>query len=286
MVASLLAGGCTVALKLGYNQGPTLLYWWAHGYADFDGDQAHRVRELIDQWFRWNRREGLPDYTELLQRAQTQVQQPVQTPQAVCAFGDEVRQRVRVAWDHALPSVAEVLLTLTPEQVDGVERRFEKNNRKFRDEFLTGTRDDRLKAQVKKARERFKMVYGALDEAQARRLAQLLSASPYEPELWLAERRLLQQEVLQLMRALQSARSAGTSPGVLMQQAQQGLRRLQQHAEQSPREAYRQQQQRVLAYNCQVTAEMHNGMDTAQRVAAREKLQRWHEDVMALQRGS
>ena len=285
MVAA-LGAGCTMALKLGYNQGPTLLYWWANGYADFEGEQAQRVRQLIDQWFRWNRREALPDYAQLLERAQTQVQQPVLTPQAFCAFGDEVKQRVRVAWDHALPSVAEVLLTLSPEQIQAVERRFEKNNRKFRDEFLSGSREARLKAQTKKMRERLKDIYGRLTDAQEQRLEQLVAASPYEPELWLAERRLLQQEALQQLRGLQAAKAAGARDDQLMPRAQQALRLLQQHAERSPREAYRQQQQRVQDHNCLLSAEMHNTMSPAQRAAGREKLGRWHDDVLALHRGS
>jgi hypothetical protein len=281
-----LGAGCTMALKLGYNQGPTLLYWWANGYADFEGEQAQRVKQLIEQWFRWNRREGLPDYAQLLERAQTQVQQPVLTPQAFCSFGEDVKQRVRLAWDHALPSVAEVMLTLTPEQIQNIERRFDKNNRKFRDEFLSGTREARLKAQAKKMRERLKDVYGSVSDAQEQRLSQLLAASPYDPEVWLGERRLLQQEALQQMRALQAAKAAGAGDEQLMPRAQQALRLLQQHAERSPREAYRQQQQRVQEYNCLLSAEMHNLTSPAQRVAGREKLQRWHDDVQALQRGS
>lgn len=274
-----------MALKLGYSQGPTLLYWWADGYADFEGGQAQRVKQLIDQWFRWNRREALPQYAQVIERVQTQVQQPVLTPQAFCALNDEVRQHVRIAWDHALPSAAEVVLTLSPQQLRHMERKFEKNNTKFRDEFLSGPRERRLKAQVKKAQERLKNVYGSLTDAQEERLSQLLAASPYDPELWLAERRMLQQEGLQVLRGLQSARAAGGDPVALMQQAQQALRTLQQHAERSPREGYRQHHQRVQDYNCQLTAEMHNSMSPAQRSAAREKLQRWHDDVLALQRG-
>lgn len=274
-----------MALKLGYNQGPTLLYWWMNSYVDFEGGQADRAKQLIGLWFRWNRREALPDYAMLLERAQTQVQQPVLTPQAFCGVADEVRQRVRTAYGHAVPSLAELALTLTPEQLQNLEKRFEKNNRKFRDEFLDGGREARLKAQAKKLQERLKTFYGPLNEAQQQRAMQLLAASPYDPDAWLAERRLLQQEALQQLRGLQAERAAGTAPEALMAQAQGALRTLAQHAEQSPREGYRAQQQRVWDYNCHLTAELHNAMTPAQRQAARTKLASMHDDVLTLHRG-
>jgi hypothetical protein len=36
---ALALGGCS-ALRLSYNNAPTLLYWWLDGYADFDKSQG------------------------------------------------------------------------------------------------------------------------------------------------------------------------------------------------------------------------------------------------------
>jgi hypothetical protein len=285
LLGAALLAGCNMALKLGYNQGPTLLYWWADAYADFHGGaQATRVKQLIELWFTWHRRERLPDYAQLLERAQTQVQQPVLTPQVFCGFADELRQRLRTDYDKAVPSIAEAMLTLTPEQLEHVQKKFDKNHRKFRDAFLDPKREDRLKAQAKKVEERLKMVYGSVTDAQHRKLMELLAASPYDPELWLAERRQLQHDALQQLRALQHASAAQPGNPQAMQQAQALLRSIGQQAEQSPRAAYREQQQKVIAYNCLLTAEMHNSMSPTQRQAAVQKIGRWHEDVLALQR--
>ncbi|MED5620460.1 DUF6279 family lipoprotein [Ideonella sp. BN130291] len=282
MVMLALVAGCSVALKITYNQGPTLLYWWMDGYVDFDDDQAPRVRQLIDQWFQWNRQDQLPDYAQLLQRAQTQVLDPVLTPQAMCGMAQEVKRRTMLAYDHAVPSLAEVALTLTPEQLKHLEKKFEKNNAKYRDEFMGPRREDRIKANVKKAVERFELVYGSVDDAQHQRIVQAVSASPYDPELWLAERRLVQQEVLQALRQLQAAKAARAEPAALLGQAQAALRQVAQHVEQSPREAYRPQQQRVWDYNCAFAAQVHNTMSPAQRQYAQRKLKRWEDDVRAL----
>ena len=277
-----LLAGCSMALKLSYNQGPTLLYWWMDGYVDFEADQTPRVKQLIDAWFRWNRRDELPAYAQLLDRTQAQVLDPVLTPQQMCATAQEVKLMLHRAYEQAVPSLAEVALTLTPEQAHTLEKRFQKNNRKFRDEFMDGDRDDRIKAQVKKAQERLELVYGSVDEAQHQRLVQIVSASPYDPDRWLAERQQLQQEMLQALRQLQAARAARTDPGPLMAQAQAALREIGRHTDQSPREAYRAQQQRVWDYNCALAAQMHNTMSPSQRQHAQRKLQRWEEDLRSL----
>lgn len=285
LLGAALLAGCNMALKLGYNQGPTLLYWWADAYADFHGGaQATRVKQLIELWFAWHRRERLPDYAQLLERAQTQVQQPVLTPQVFCGFADEMRQRLRTDYDKAVPSIAEAMLTLTPEQLEHVQKKFDKNHHKFRDAFMDPKRENRLKAQARKVEERLKMVYGSVTDAQHRKLMELLAASPYDPELWLAERRQLQHDALQQLRALQHASAAQPGNPQAMHQAQALLRSIGQQAEQSPRAAYREQQQKVIAYNCLLTAEMHNSMSPAQRQAAVQKIGRWHDDVLALQR--
>jgi len=281
----LLLAGCSVALKITYNQAPTLLYWWMDGYIDFNDQQSPRARQLIEQWLRWNRAQALPDYAELLRRGGTQVLDPVLTPQAMCGMAQEVKARMQTAYEQAVPSFAELALTLTPEQLKHMEKRFKKNNDKFRDEFMPRHREDRLKALVKKAEERVELVYGSVDDAQHERIVQLIAASPYDPELWLAERQAIQQEVLRELRALQAARANGVDASHLTAQAQTALRTVARHVEVSPREAYRPQQQKVWDYNCGFAAQIHNAMSPKQRQYANAKFKRWEDDVRALNAG-
>jgi hypothetical protein len=203
----------------------------------------------------------------------------------MCGAAEEVKREVLLAYEQAVPALAEVALSLTPEQARSIEKRFAKNNAKFRDEYLDGDAEDRLKAQAKKARERFEMVYGSLDDAQEQRLRQLLAASPYDPEQWLAERRLLQQEMLQGLRQLQAQRAGQAQPQQLMPQAQALLRTVARHANESPRPAYRVQQQKVWDYNCALAAQMHEATTPAQRQHAARKFKRWEDDVRALHAG-
>ena len=74
LAVSLLLSGCGLALRLGYNQGPSLALSWLDGYAEFDDAQTLRVRAALDEWFAWHRRTQLPDYADVLARARSELQ--------------------------------------------------------------------------------------------------------------------------------------------------------------------------------------------------------------------
>jgi hypothetical protein len=282
---ALLLGGCSLALKFSYHRGPTLTYWWMNSYVDFNDRQSPRAHALITQWFAWNRTQKLPEYAHLLDQASAQVVQPQIAPAAMCAMADRVEHEMLAGFDQAVPSLAEVALTLTPQQVQHIAERFAKNNDKFRDKFLSGSADERLQARVKEADDRFTAVYGALDDAQRHRLRQLEAASPYDPERWLAEREALHREVLQDLRDLLTARDRGTAHDALVAQAQAAFRAVGEHAAHSPRPDYAALQQKVWDYNCSLASQMHATMNAEQRAHAQHKLLGWLDDVKSLAAG-
>ena len=83
---ALLTTGCT-ALRFGYNQAPTLAYWWLDGYVDLDSAQGERTQAALDTWFRWHRREALPIYAQQLEQVAQQALAPT-TPER---FAAEIR---------------------------------------------------------------------------------------------------------------------------------------------------------------------------------------------------
>jgi len=56
----LLLAACS-SLRLAYNNGDTLLYWWLDAYVDFDSGQKGEVKQDIDDLFRWHRKTQLRD---------------------------------------------------------------------------------------------------------------------------------------------------------------------------------------------------------------------------------
>ena len=269
----LLVSGCS-ALRIGYSQAADLAYWWLDGYADFDGEQTRRVREALAQWFAWHRKTQLPDYAQLLARAQAEVRAET-TPARVCEWQDELLKRAHTAWEQAVPAAAEWALSVTPQQIQHLERRYAKANDEFRDAYLQEGLRERNEATIKRAVERAESLYGRLEDAQRARVAAGMARSPFEPELWLAERKLRQQDALQLLRKL-------GAEGASRAQAESALRVYAEHIERSPREAYRRYSERLAAFNCAFGAGLHNSSSPAQRRAAAGKLSGWEADLRAL----
>ena len=279
----LALAGCSMA-RLAYDQAPNLAYWWIDGYIDVNAEQTPRVREAIDRWFAWHRRSQLPDYAALLARAQRDIGEAT-TPAAVCTWFAEGERRLDAALEEAVPAIAELMLTLTPEQLQHIELRLEKSNDEMRTDFLQPDAADRRTASFKRALDRYETLYGRLDAAQRERLAALQAASTFDPERWLAERRLRQRDMLQTLAAVSAAARSGDRAAAL-QQAQAAARVLAERSTRSPRADYRAYQQRLLQGNCASAATMHNLMTAAQRQTARAKLKDWEDDARALAHGS
>jgi len=272
-LCTLLLAGCS-AVRFGYNQAPELVYWWLDGYADFDATQSPRVREALAQWFAWHRRSQLPDYADLLARAQADVLADT-SPERACRWWAELRRRGELAAEQALPYAAGLIPTLSPQQLQHVERRQAKVNDEFRSEYLARDPAQRLKDSVKRAVERAEFLYGTLDDSQRERVAQLVAASPFDPELWFAERLHRQQDALRVMRRL-------TSEPAPRDTALAALRAHVERTSRSPREHYRRYQERLESFNCGFAAGLHNATTPAQRQAAAARLKGWEVDLRAL----
>jgi hypothetical protein len=272
-IAVLLLAGCS-AVRLVYNQGQTVGYWWLDGYFDFNAEQGNQARAALSDWFRWHRATQLPDYAALLAQAQQQILNDI-TPAEVCRWADEIRRRVETAYMHGVPALASVVRTLEPEQLRQVEKRYQKADVEFRSDFLQATRAEQLAAANKRTVSRAEMIYGRIDDAQRKLIADGIAASPFDAKRWLTERQARQREIVDTLRALQAARADAA-------RTEAALRVFAAHAVLSPRPAYREYQQRLYDYNCALVAKLHNGTTPEQRRHGLERLKGWEDDLRAL----
>ena len=268
-----MLSGCS-ALRIAYGTAPDLVYWWLDGYVDFTDDQTPRVRESLKQWFAWHRKTQLPDYAGMLARAQVEITADT-TPARMCEWQGEIAKRAHVAFDHIAPATAELMLTSTAQQLQHLEGRYLKSNDKFRDEYLQGDPRKRSAATLKRAKDRVESLYGDLDDSQVAFVAEALARSPFDPELWLEERKARQQLALQMAHRL-------GSDSATKEQAQVALRAYVEQLERSPRPEYRRYSEKLAAFNCNFAARLHNVTRPDQRRFAVRKLDGWAGDLRAL----
>ncbi len=274
LALSALLSGCSVALKIGYNQGPSLAFRWLDGYVEFDDAQSQRVRGALDDWFAWHRRTQLPDYADLLARAQTEMQSAA-TPERMCTWSNELRARFDTAIERAVPALAEIVPTLSSQQIANIEKKYVSRNDEYRDDFLQRDPAKRRKAAVKREIERAEDFYGRLDSAQREFVARAMAESPWDGDIAYTERLRRQQDVLTILRRLTKSKA---SAGEAEAEVRAYLRRL----ERSPHETYRHYAVRLVDFNCGFAAALHNLTTAEQRKNAAKKLKGYEDDLRAL----
>ena len=274
LAATLLLSGCGVALRLGYNQGPSLAFRWLDGYAEFDDAQSLRVRGALDEWFAWHRRTQLPDYVELLARARAELPGPA-TAERMCAWSGDLRARFDTAIEHALPAMAEVVPTLSAQQIASIEKRYATKNEEYRGEFLQRDPARRGKAQTEREIERAEDFYGRLDAAQRAFVAKATAESPWDGEMAYAERLRRQNDLLTVVRRLSATRAAPA-------EAETEIRAWLKRAVRSPNETYWRYSTRLVEYNCVYAADLHNLTTPEQRQKAVKKIKGYEDELRAL----
>jgi hypothetical protein len=272
-LALLLTGGCS-ALRFGYNQAADFAYWWLDGYIDFSETQTPQVRDALAAWFAWHRATQLPDYANLLAKAQTEVMAD-STPARVCEWWGLLSTRMGTSLERGVPAAADLMLSVSARQIQHIERRYAKANDEFRDEFMQGDPAKRRKASIERAVERAELLYGKLDDAQREHVARSVTQSPFDADLWFAERKRRQQDALQMLRRI-------VAEGASRDEAQAAARAYMDRTVRSPREDYRRYSDKLASYNCAFAAKLHNMTNPAQRQVAVQKFKGWETDLRAL----
>ena len=274
LAVSVLLSGCGLALRIGYNQGASLALRWLDSYAEFDDAQTLRVRAALDEWFVWHRRTQLPDYADLLARARAELPGSA-TAERMCAWSNDLRARFDTAIEHAVPAMAEIMPTLSAQQIASIEKRYATRNDEYHDDFLHRDPAKRKKAATEREIERAEEFYGRLDDAQRAFVVRAVAESPWDGDMAYAERLRRQQDMLAIVRRLAATRATPA-------EAEAEIRGYLKRIERSPQEAYRRYLARLVDYNCVYAAALHNLTTAEQRQKAAKKLKGYEEELRAL----
>lgn len=274
---SMALAGCS-AVKLGYAALPEVAYWWLDGYLDFEDAQAQRLREDLQRLHAWHRTAELPRVVALLQRMEQLAPNDL-TPAQACAFEPEIRERYVALRDRAEPAVVTNALTLTPDQLKHLERKYARNNREFEKEWMRPPPEEQLDKRIKRVAERMDTLYGSVSDAQRAAIRKQLEATPFPAAEVLAERKRRQQETLALLQRL-------TTQPIPLGEARLAVRGLMQRFTESPDPAWRAYQAAVVQGACGLVAAVHNAATPAQREHAVQRLRGWQRDLQELSAAS
>ncbi len=263
------------AMKLGYQQGDRLAYWWIDNYVDVTSAQEPLTREAIARFFAWHRKSQLPEIASLLQQAKAEVRQPV-TPAMVEHFQDASQQLARRSYEQAMPDMADLLLTLTPDQIARMEKKFAEGNAKYRKKFLNSDPAERVDARFDKVMDYARLVYGDFSGEQEKQIRAAVLPVVENAESRYAERVARQQEWLKMVRYVQA-----TQPS--RPQVMDLLRRFREYWQNPPG---KHAVSHDASHNAGIalTVAIANMTTPKQKAHAQDRFQKWIDDTNALMR--
>lgn len=202
--AVLAVAGCSMA-RFGYDALPVWLHWQIERYLDLDEAQREIVSRRLDELLHWHRRTQLPRYAEFLREVDAEIAGGVDAPRI-----GRWREQVGEAWEtlaeRLAPGVAELALTLRPEQIARLRERLDDANATARETLLPSGEGARERARLERVIKRAEFLLGRLGRAQVRALRPAIDALPPDEELWLVEREARQHHLLALLNRLQRDR--------------------------------------------------------------------------------
>jgi len=275
VAALVLLQGCS-AIKLGYQQLPTLSYWWLDSTVSFSNNQTPAVKDAIDKLYQWHRQEELPGYAALLQRTAELSTGQVQ-PGQLCRVVEEVQTRLDTLMRQAVVQAAPVAMALGPRQLSHLARHWERQNEEWEKEWLLGDAEARMERRLDKALSRYNSFYGELNTSQINLIKTQLTQSPWTAEWGRRDRHRRQQDLLSTLQRI-------TQSNMTQAQAEAQLWGVWQRWLQPPDAGQRAVVQSLSQRACDNLAQLHNTATAEQRVRVARRLRAYERDILELTR--
>jgi hypothetical protein len=206
LTLSVLVAACNT-VKFGYEHLPRLVEWQVDRFLSLDNEQEALVNRHATALQGWHRQNLLPVYAEFLGRVGEELRSPV-TVEHVAGW----RQAAVDGWvpvaEKLAPAVAEVALTLRPEQIVHLVGAIEKANRKTMGKYLQPDPAKRLEARYERLVERAESFMGYVTEAQKREIRSAAVAMAGSEDAWWQSRLQRQKAVVDLLAGIATEKPA------------------------------------------------------------------------------
>jgi hypothetical protein len=203
-VAALALAACS-AVRLGYNHADTYVLYSLNDYLDLSDEQEALARQRASALLAWHRETQLRDYAAFIEASRARLEGPI-TANDVIEFNQALNARLIAIGDRVAPDLAQLALSLKPEQIDRLEKRFVESTVKARRELVRATARESLDERVQKTADRAEYWFGALSRLQLDAVRTSLASRPSADDWWIGERERRQRGLIVLLRRIQSER--------------------------------------------------------------------------------
>jgi Family of unknown function (DUF6279) len=183
-----------------YNNAVPLLSWFIDDYFDLQDEQRDFAKGRLARLLAWHRKSELPEYHRLLEDAIRRSHGPV-TAEEIDRLYAQGKTFVARLGERALGDIADFLQKLDAGQIKTLEARLAKGNDKFEREHIKPPYEERLEARTARYVDNLESWLGTLTHEQRDHVELTLRRMPLTDEMRFAERKQLQAEFLDVLRA-------------------------------------------------------------------------------------
>jgi len=275
-VLTVLALASCTALKLGYDHADSLIVSSLDRYLDLTERQEDLVRSRARSLLAWHRQSQLPDYVSFIGAVRERIGRHF-TPDDVLTVDEGIDRRLLRLGDQAAPDLAELALTLTPSQIDRLERKMADDTARIRREFAGSDGDRAATRRMRRFIERTEGWFGDLRHDQL----QLVHESPLglpSRASWSIETRTRRQaDLVRLLRRVNAEHPDAATVAVWLRHYFDRLA----HPVDAQEQAHAREFRRDSA---ELVAALLNSADADQRSSINSRLAGYADDFRALAR--
>jgi hypothetical protein len=194
----LLGSGCSM-VRVGYGHFDSVAAWMVHDYFDLNSDQRDQFAQRFARLHAWHRQTQLPEYAQFLTDFQSRAKRGLRENDMLWLV-DGFRQRYARIAARGAADAADLLATLTPEQIETFRQQIDQDNRKFmREHRINDSETERRKVVQQRTLSQLRDWVGPLSDAQQARAITLLQTLPLVDRLRHEDRLRRQREFFALL---------------------------------------------------------------------------------------
>ena len=273
LLAFILLSGCST-IQIAYNQADEVAYWWLDGYVDVTDKQKPFVKETLRQLHLWHRQSQLPEYVTFLQKVRALAPHDIQ-PEQACAIMQDVQNAFVSVVHHVEPESVQLIGQLQATQLHNIRKKYDKLNKTWREDYMDGSDDKRMRYRAKQLLSRLEDFYGNLDAPQKEIVRQWITKSSFTPSTSYEDRLRRQNDAIQTFTRIAHG-------GLSHAAAQAQLRGWLERSLHPPEEALQKYSQNLKQENCEGFARVHNSTTRTQRERLAENLLQYENTLQSL----
>jgi hypothetical protein len=192
---------CTMT-RFGYELLPWLSMWRIERYIALNDAQRSAVSRRLDELHQWHRATQLPQYAAKLDEASAQMRVGLD-PDQVGRWRDDVLGFWSPLADRLAPGLAELALSLEPQQINRLARRLDREADELRAKYASADPVARTEARAQRWTERMETLLGKLEPAQRAEIRSLAERFPSDEATWVDERLARGRDFVELVRRVE-----------------------------------------------------------------------------------